>query len=555
MSANWFYAKDGQAHGPLTQAQLQDLLSKGTIQGTSQIFRDGDSQWRRVAEVPELQALLKTGEKAAATTPVAAPGQWILLVKSKEDTQIGKPRFHQQGPFHKDKILEMIQKGEAQWTDHVWTEGFQSWMRISALKEFNEGLDFPLASPAKTSTTPAPSSVSTAQDPVAPPKVSADQQEDTQPGVEASSLREQPGATKPPPSDSAAPSLGNPVDSNSSASGKKAGGKSKIKLAEFLEASQIAITKSRVRLSQLSLGQRRGLLYGGSALVVLTVLGVSVFRSPTPSPERTVASEANTPQASAPAASPAPVQVQRPAPPPPPPPVEPAKYVHIVPMKMDSKSPQLAFETNLPVGGELQVTVRSVPGQILDLARFERTTKVIRQAEMVPTLDLSAWKLPEGSYVVTVESEAAKETKSIFVGQKNRQFQSRLDQHNRKIQLQGRAEKTELKAFAKRMQQLVLSLEKGYAKNRKNPQAWAKFYRNWSRDFEQGRKGLVGKYRSANSSRYVNFRSIAEAKDIGDDIEDVASSLNNAIKSKRAPANVKEVGAIKTRLKKVLDAP
>jgi hypothetical protein len=232
------------------------------------------------------------------------------------------------------------------------------------------------------------------------------------------------------------------------------------------------------------------------------------------------------------------------------PPPQPA-FVKIIPMKLESQNPQIAFETNIPVGEALTVTVSGKKGHILELARFEKSTQIARTSNIVPTLDLTKWNLPSGTYTISAESKKVKESQEIFIGLKNRTFQTKLDQHNKRVKLQGQAEKRELLAFANRVKQLAQRLEKSYAKNRSNSKEWQKFYKPWLKELHSAPGGLVSKYKSSNSNRYVNAKVISDAKDLIDDMRDVGDSLDSAIKSKRAPASVQEISAIKSRINKL----
>ena len=42
---NWYYAKDGQQAGPIDEAELATLITSGTIQGTTLVWKEGMAQW------------------------------------------------------------------------------------------------------------------------------------------------------------------------------------------------------------------------------------------------------------------------------------------------------------------------------------------------------------------------------------------------------------------------------------------------------------------------------------------------------------------------------
>lgn len=511
MSSRWFYAKDGKAHGPLSLEQVQSMIASSELSGASHIFREGETQWKKLAEFVEFKTQLQSNDQRN-TTPasVVEPGKWIVLAKSVEDTKVGNQAYNQKGPYTREQILQLIQDGDIRWTDHVWTQGMTAWARISTVKEFNDSIDFkkdPEVTATPSVSTPVASAVTTTT------------------------------ATSAPAAVSTPPVSVEPVS-------VVANEKTHVKGPSIEDAS----TATGIVLTEKFWNQKRFIMYGGTFAAIGLVVILSVMFSTKPSESD------REPQSVEPVAA---ITAPPPPPSPPPQPVAPPApapdpaFVKIIPMKLDSPNPQLAFETNIPVGEALTITVTAKKGQILELAKFEKTTQIARQSDVVPTLDMTKWNLPSGAYVVNAESKEANSRQEIFIGLKNRQFQTKLDAHNKRVKMQAQAERRELLAFSKRVQVLASRLEKAYVKNRNNPKAWQKFYKPWVNELSVAPKGLVSKYKSSNANRYVNSRTIADAKDLIDDMKDVGKSLDTAIKSKRAPASVQEIAAIKTRISKL----
>lgn len=50
----WFYASNGQQQGPYPEAQLQDLIVRGTIGPDTLVWTEGMSGWQRAGEIPGL---------------------------------------------------------------------------------------------------------------------------------------------------------------------------------------------------------------------------------------------------------------------------------------------------------------------------------------------------------------------------------------------------------------------------------------------------------------------------------------------------------------------
>lgn len=532
MSPRWFFSKDGKAHGPISSEELVEKFKDGSLVGTSHLFKEGEAQWKRAAEYSELQSNLHPKSEAPPSSPVLH-GEWVALAKSLEDTQVGKPRFIQKGPYSKAQILELIQTGELHWTDHVWTSGFTAWARISSLKDFNVGLSFEKeaegSEPQKTSEGPVLELNSHLQSESTSPMREELPEEVTQPGLLTNAPAAEPVEE--------IKSVATPAASEKAAASSSVTG---------------SVTEESVSIVPRFWTRRRMALYGGTGatlglilVVSLLLSGPSTEKPSAPEPSREVASGPSpieAPVVSAPAPAPAPVA--------PAPVVEPA-FVRILPLKLESPAPQIAFETNVPIGEALKVSLVGKKGKILELARFEKSVQIAREQNIVPTLNLTKWNLPAGSYLVTVESKGVIESQEVFIGLKNRQFQSKLDQHNKRIQLQAQAERRELLDFAKRARVLASKLEKGYEKNRRDPKGWQAFLRVWGKELKTSQSGLVGKYKVENSNRYVNSKTIAGAKALIAEFKEASGSMDASIKSKRAPAKAQSLSDIRERIKKL----
>jgi hypothetical protein len=51
---SWFYAANGQQQGPFPEAQLRDLVTRGTVRADTLVWSEGMSGWQRAAEIPGL---------------------------------------------------------------------------------------------------------------------------------------------------------------------------------------------------------------------------------------------------------------------------------------------------------------------------------------------------------------------------------------------------------------------------------------------------------------------------------------------------------------------
>src|SRR5437016_827574 len=51
---SWFYASNGQQQGPFPEAQLRDLITRGTVRADTLVWSEGMSGWQLAGEIPGL---------------------------------------------------------------------------------------------------------------------------------------------------------------------------------------------------------------------------------------------------------------------------------------------------------------------------------------------------------------------------------------------------------------------------------------------------------------------------------------------------------------------
>jgi hypothetical protein len=72
---NWHYANRGQRFGPVTEAEMLQLISNGTVTMDTLVWREGMSEWKIAREVAELRDLTAMAPAAGELgTRAAADG-------------------------------------------------------------------------------------------------------------------------------------------------------------------------------------------------------------------------------------------------------------------------------------------------------------------------------------------------------------------------------------------------------------------------------------------------------------------------------------------------
>lgn len=100
----WYYAKDGQRVGPVTAAQLQQLVSSGQLPATTQVWSEALGNWKPLNTVPELMA----GQSAPppppppSFSPPPPPASGYAGVQSGFGGAASSPFANLNGPLNKE---------------------------------------------------------------------------------------------------------------------------------------------------------------------------------------------------------------------------------------------------------------------------------------------------------------------------------------------------------------------------------------------------------------------------------------------------------------------
>jgi hypothetical protein len=68
MPSAWYVARDGQAHGPLTEVEFAEFLRRGHLRPSDYIWHDGLHDWLLGKD------LLSQAQRSAVPPPSSAPG-------------------------------------------------------------------------------------------------------------------------------------------------------------------------------------------------------------------------------------------------------------------------------------------------------------------------------------------------------------------------------------------------------------------------------------------------------------------------------------------------
>ncbi|MCC6277392.1 MAG: DUF4339 domain-containing protein [Oligoflexia bacterium] len=527
-STQWYVVINGKAEGPFLETEIIERIRKGELKATDLVFKQGLTKWVSIGECPEFE---RRGPEAVAHTagtfeiPKESGEGWVLLVK--HDMPEGKHHYVQSGPFTHDQIKEKLERAEIKFEDHVWQKGMTHWTLIGSLDEFNRRRPHIEIQP-KPQLGEAGPTVNTAPMSEPIPEVTPKpipKALEAEPTVTSFEIK--PEASTPQASPQSPVAEPEPVLSLAHASGSDA-------QPESPQGS---------KMSQLTKKQRLIIASSGALLGMLVVYaGLQTYREsipkapPLPSAERQTASQ----------------EVPQPPPLPPEPAAEPPvvkstevnqaqeemdrqalgsktqqlqpvgkeeievtppnriQKLSIMPLKVNSKRPQLVFETDLPKGSKIQIQLKGEPGEILSNKAVIKDYEVFVEEGKVPTVDLSQAKLKPGTYSVVAESSGmkAKATLSLLTGDK--MTKKKIAEFKKKI---AKAEAAEKSAVSHRVKALKASY--GQLKDfqlktkvkKANKETWKRFYKKWKSDLDdQGKKNK--KLMKDSKTQAQTFKSI-----------------------------------------------
>jgi hypothetical protein len=130
---NWYYVKEGQQTGPISQGELAELFATGQITGETLIWREGLPQWQSYTSV------LGSRASSEAIPPLAAPPGMVrcaecgrMFAKEEIIDFNGKAICATCKPI----FLQRLREG-ATATGHLEYAGF--WIRVGAKFTDNVG--------------------------------------------------------------------------------------------------------------------------------------------------------------------------------------------------------------------------------------------------------------------------------------------------------------------------------------------------------------------------------------------------------------------------------
>ena len=75
----WHYSKNGQQHGPVSEADLITMVQNGSVAPTDLAWNKGMDAWKPVSEIAEFKAQAQAPPSAPSVTPPPRQGEQLHL--------------------------------------------------------------------------------------------------------------------------------------------------------------------------------------------------------------------------------------------------------------------------------------------------------------------------------------------------------------------------------------------------------------------------------------------------------------------------------------------
>lgn len=124
---NWFYNHKGKLKGPLSTAEVQNLIAEQALGPDDLVYPEGEKKWVPLSELADFRAAFNL------QTPHPIDPQPISWVVLQRDSSTRKIR--QVGPFSTKKLHMALREEQIKLSDYVWRAGMKEWYRIISIPE------------------------------------------------------------------------------------------------------------------------------------------------------------------------------------------------------------------------------------------------------------------------------------------------------------------------------------------------------------------------------------------------------------------------------------
>ncbi len=137
----WYVSIESKASGPFETAEVIESIRQRKYVLVDLVFQEGGSLWQSFDEIVEFKQIfddIKAQDESRSKANSHLTHTWVLLKKTKAD---GPAKYLQEGPYSTEEVLNQIYSGVVQYSDYAWKKGFDKWVRIGFVPDFDRMRD------------------------------------------------------------------------------------------------------------------------------------------------------------------------------------------------------------------------------------------------------------------------------------------------------------------------------------------------------------------------------------------------------------------------------
>lgn len=161
----WYLASGESWIGPMTAEDILERVSLKQITLAHFIWCTGQTDWKRICEVAEFQAVLPTAPNRAGKPKEVSDSPVLRVGRLGPPTPPESSEFDdrewflfyneaQFGPFSSDEVRRFLVVGKINPRVYAWSEGMKDWERLAKITDFADQIDDFATSASVTSAAP-----------------------------------------------------------------------------------------------------------------------------------------------------------------------------------------------------------------------------------------------------------------------------------------------------------------------------------------------------------------------------------------------------------------
>lgn len=144
MAENWYYVQKGNRHGPVGIEVIEAMVSKQELNNEDFVWKKGFENWKKIKEVPELEAKKNEPEEATLLPPKLDLSPALSLKDLSEDeraiyVRIGSDRggaSNDYGPFNLKQLKQLFKENRINAKTYVFIRGSKEWKILADFPEY-----------------------------------------------------------------------------------------------------------------------------------------------------------------------------------------------------------------------------------------------------------------------------------------------------------------------------------------------------------------------------------------------------------------------------------